>query len=269
MMARFVTMAPSNLTISQAIRWGQVRGMGGNERLAGEIVGSRMKNFLPDEAFWKIVLHFFKNNPTLTGAQINSIADYLYFQKFVTQDRMCGEGSLEEMGAPFPHLSMKGRTASALLRLAEEWRITMALQTSLATEQWKSANIPGYALLENDENGAAVRHWAIEELVNGKQLHAEGKYMHNCVASYFTSCVNGRCSIWSLRVRSANSNKLKTVMTIEMEIENQTRTLVQVRGRFNRRIETCDENPVMKKAIPILLHWAEYREVKIGKNVVG
>ncbi len=269
MMARFITMAPSTLTIPQAIRWGQVRGMGGNERLAGEIVGSRMRNFLPDEPFWTTVLHFFKNNPALTGAHINSIADYLYYQKFVPQDRICGEGSLEEIGAPFPNLSMKGRTAAALLRLAEEWRNTMALQTSLATSQWKSANVPGYALLENDENGAAVRHWAVEELVNGKQLHAEGKYMHNCVASYFSSCLNGQSSIWSLRVRSASSNKLKTVMTIEMEIRNQTRTLVQVKGRFNRRIETCDENPLMKKAIPILLHWAENRDVKIGKNVVG
>ena len=268
MMARFVAMAPATLTILQAIRWGQVRGMGGNERLAGDIAGSRMRDFLPDEPFWTTVLHFFKNNPALTGAQIAAITDYLYFQKFVPQDRTCGEGSLEEMGAPSPNLSMKGRTAAALLRLAEEWRTTMALQTSLATAQWKSANIPGYSLFENDENGAAVRHWAIEELVNGKQLHAEGKYMHNCVASYFTSCVNGRCSIWSLRVRSANSNKLKTVMTIEMEIGNQSRTLVQVKGRFNRRIETCDENPVMRKAIPILLHWAENTGVKIGNHVV-
>ena len=269
MMARYVFMAPSTLTIAQAIRWGQVRGMGGNETLAGEIFGSRMRNFLPDEPFWTTVLHFFKNNPALTGAQINSIADYLYYQKFVPQDRICGEGSLEEMGAPSPNLSMKGRTAPALLRLSEEWRMTMALQTSLATAQWKSANISGYALFENDENGAAVRHWAIEELVNGKQLHAEGKYMHNCVASYFSSCVSGRCSIWSLRVRPANSNKLKTVMTIEMEMEKQSRTLVQVKGRFNRRIDSCDENPIMKKAIPILRHWAENTGVKIGKYVVG
>jgi hypothetical protein len=55
--------------------------------------------------------------------------------------------------------------------------------------------------------------------------------MRHCVGSYVGSCASRRTSIWSLR-KTIENGRIIRLATIEV-INNQ-RTIVQVRGRCNR-----------------------------------
>ena len=64
------------------MRWGQVLGMRGSQRLAHAIAASRLRDLLPDEEFWTTVIQFFVNHPSLDMTQVGPIIDYIHHQRF-------------------------------------------------------------------------------------------------------------------------------------------------------------------------------------------
>lgn len=70
--------------------------------------------------------------------------------------------------------------------------------------------------------------YEFSEIKDGKTLFAESNIMKHCAFSYIDNCMNGICSIWSMK-----TNKdliLKNVLTIEI----QNLEVVQIRGKNNR-----------------------------------
>ena len=55
-MEHYVRLAPDHYTVAQALRYGEVRGMGGGERLALEITLGRLGRKIEHSAFWRTVL---------------------------------------------------------------------------------------------------------------------------------------------------------------------------------------------------------------------
>ena len=77
--------------------------------------------------------------------------------------------------------------------------------------------------------------WTCRELTSLGQLAAEGLQMHHCVIWYRHRCQAGRTAIFSLRRCTPyfEPDRYRRVLTIE--VERETRTIVQVKGRWNRR----------------------------------
>ena len=60
--------------------------------------------------------------------------------------------------------------------------------------------------------------------------------MSHCVASYAHACVSGRTSIWSLGLQRVEGDEVKVRRSwVTIEVANATRTIVQARGRANRK----------------------------------
>jgi hypothetical protein len=55
--------APHHYTAVAALRWAQVRGLGGDEALAPAVLRTRLGKVLEHEDFWENVLLFFINQP--------------------------------------------------------------------------------------------------------------------------------------------------------------------------------------------------------------
>ena len=55
-MAHWVRLAPDHCTVSQALRYGEIRGLGGSEALAREIVLGRLGRAIEHPEFWRTVL---------------------------------------------------------------------------------------------------------------------------------------------------------------------------------------------------------------------
>ncbi|MGC8644545.1 MAG: hypothetical protein ACP5XB_32170 [Isosphaeraceae bacterium] len=109
MMAHHFLLAPDHFSVEMALRWGQVRGMGGSELLARAVAATQLGRTFEHEDFWKTVVQFLVNEPALDAVHIGPIVDYLNNQRFVPREDLIEEGELGQLGPPQPNLTMKGR----------------------------------------------------------------------------------------------------------------------------------------------------------------
>src|SRR5690606_17535060 len=113
--------APDDLTIVQALRWGQIHALGGNEPLSRAIFGTRLGESFEHEEFWSTVIKWFVDHPMLDRTHVGPIIDYLHFHRFVPEQHMVAPGTRKASSPPQPHLSMRGRTPGSLLRQVNKW----------------------------------------------------------------------------------------------------------------------------------------------------
>ena len=257
--AHHFLQAPPDFTIVGALRYGQVLGLGGDIYLARAVTESRLGRILPDEEFWTSVLHFFINNPCMRLSDIGPIVDYLYCQKFGEGEPPAERSPLPYEDAPDPGLSMKGRTLAALLRRVEEWHEKLARESKRPRTSWQPSGIAPLHVDQPDRY--KVPHsWVVRELLNSRELMEEGREQKHCVFGYGANCLNGSCSIWSLRVRAGNDLRYRRLFTIE--VNNARRAIVQVRGRCNKTLGSFRRSERMRTAGEMLRRWA--REARLS-----
>ena len=210
-MAHHFMQAPSDFTVVAALRWGQIHGLGGTERLARALTGTHVGTEFEHDDFWITVLQFFIANPMLDLVHVGPIIDYINHQRFASQDVFVAPGVVERRGPAQPNLTMKGRTPESLLRQVEAWHQTLA-KTEQPKAEWPRSGIDGFEFVEGAERGGNLKIWTITELLSTKALVAEGRKMKHCVATYAHSCASGACSIWALEVETFEGrSKLFTI----------------------------------------------------------
>ena len=189
-MAHHFMQAPADYTVEAAIRWGQIHGLGGSERLVRAILGTWLGTSFDHNDFWITVLQFFIVNPMLDLAQVGPILDYIHEQRFRTQNVVVAPGVVERRGPAQPNFTMKGRTPASLLRQVNSWHRTLA-KVQHPKIEWPSSGIPAFEFIEGCLKSGNLKIWTISELLNTKALVAEGRKMKHCVATYAHSCASG------------------------------------------------------------------------------
>ncbi len=253
-MAHHFMQAPADLTVETALRWGQVLGLGGSERLARAVLGTWLGTSFAHDDFWVTVLQFFIANSMLDLAHVGPIIDYVERQRFVSQDVFVAPGVVERRGPPQPNFTMKGRTPASLLRQVQAWHRTLA-RTEQPRAEWPGSGIEGFEFSEGTERGDNLRVWTVRELLSTRALVAEGRTMKHCVATYAHSCARGICSIWTLEVETFEGRA--RVLTVE--VQNAARLICQARGKCNRIPGERDRG--------ILRRWAEKAGLTLAKYV--
>ncbi len=254
-MAHHFMQAPNDLTVDQAIRWGQVHGLGGDEHLARAILGTRLGESFEHDDFWTTVIRWFVSHPMLDRAHVGPIVDYLNNQRFVPDRVAPAPGQPAVARPPQPNLSMKGRTPDGLLARVEQWHRQLAKDNRVQVQQWKPTGIPGFDFREGSQENHTVKHWTIHELLSSKALLAEGRQMKHCVGSYAWSCARGSCSIWTMELQSREGFS----KAITIEVNNGARLICQARGKLNR-LPTEKERSIMQR-------WAETAGLRLAKYV--
>lgn len=254
-MAHHFMRAPSHVTVEQAIRWGQVHGLGGDARLATALLPTRLcENFANDE-FWSSVIAWFIANPMLDMAHVGPIIDYLHDQRFGSNRWVMVDGRRVLVEAAQPNLTMKGRTADSLLRQVEAWHRQLRASNLVQNAQWTTSGVPEFEFWEGPEHSDKRKRWTIRELMSAQSLMIEGKQLKHCVYSYARSCAAGHCSIWTLELESREGlSKLVT-----LEVRNATRTIVQARGKLNR-VMTAQERAIVQR-------WASRARLNLASYV--
>lgn len=254
-MAHFFQQAPKELLIESALRWGQVLGLGGNAHLAKAILGSRLGANFEHNEFWVTVIRSLVEHPMLDTRQIGPIFDFIHHQKFEPQpmEVISGQITIQPLN---PDFSMCGRTPLSLLTQMREWHIGLRKGTQKPNLQWLSSGIEPLELEEGSLVSGKPRKWTISELLNTWELFQEGQMMRHCVASYESSCVSGRSSIWSLSLERGDGRR-KRVLTIE--VSNQRKTICQIRGKANRL-----PNP---KELELIKQWAKQEQLGIDGHI--
>ncbi len=208
-MGHYFLQAPSAFTIQEALRWAQVKGLGGDDRLAERFAGSWMgyKNF-DDENFWQAFIQLVINGGMFNHDKLSDLIDYVRAAR--TENR---------------NYTLKGRTLQSLTRQSDEWhKVEVSIKGS---QTWDSCGLDGYKIESKDEV------IALEELLGSKLLANEGRTMKHCVSSYLSYCRAGKSAIFSMRKYSFGVMK-ETIATIEVNVASKR--IVQARAKLNARI---------------------------------
>jgi len=234
---------PSHVTFLRALRRTPVFAFGGSERFLDVWMTSQAGRVLhakETEAFWFSVLEWFGKNTMVDPSQVGPLTDYLLFRR--RQD---------------PAFSMKGRSILATIRGMEEWHAQLTKEKAIHGMTFKPSGYRDYETQKGvrDSSGNFITEtWRVKEILSSKALAEEGRKLNHCVYSYSWSVEKGSTSIWSMTFESSLDGGASRCVTIELK--NETRRIVQVRGRFNRAA-TSREFQVLKE-------WAGMNNLEIG-----
>ena len=273
-MAHCFLQAPDGYSVEEALRWGQILGRGGDQKLVEAVVGSRLGESFEHEEFWETVIHWLVANPMLDPEWIGPIVDFIHEQKYAPQEIAIPGGGIEHRDPLQPNFSMKSRSVLKLLSQVEKWHDQLAREKRIPATQWERSGIGELTFSEREEEGEQLT-WSIREILNVRELNAEGRAMHHCVRSYANSCRKGKTAIFSLQLTDAEgaSTRLVTVA-----VNPTTRRLSQVRGRYNarpngsfehgqkRRGMGPDYRTYLRRSRAILHRWVEREELSWGSR---
>lgn len=254
-MAHLFAQAPHHYTAVAALRWAQVRGLGGSDALARAIVGTRLGKILENEVFWESVLLFFINHPLLDHIHIGPVVDFLQHQRFEWRDGVSSNGVFGKVPPPQPDFSVKGRTAASICRLVSEWHKQLGQESSQPTVVWLHSPIKDFQRVEGSEHEENMRCWTITELLNNRALFLEGQSMRHCVASYLDRCARRQTSVWSMEIE--NPRGRHRVLTIEVDLAK--RVICQARKKMNQRPQ--------EQEMEVLKLWAVDQGLKISDTL--
>jgi hypothetical protein len=228
-MCHYFLQAPSVMSIAEALRWAQVRGLGGDEKLAERIAYSWLgTKAYEHEDFWERFIQILIAGGMFNHSKTGELIDY------VREAKRTNAG-----------YSLKGRTLQSLLKQSDEWH-----KKSSATrvfQYWQSCGIQGYKFQKENE------HIVVEELISTKELITEGKTMKHCVGSYSHLCVKGKTAIFSFRKYTAGFMQ-EVMATIEVNIS--LRRIVQAKGKMNK--------PISNEVRKYMDRWAENQELSVS-----
>ncbi len=254
-MAHSFLQAPDSYSVNAAFRWAQVHALGGNKAIADAVVATRLSRAFNDDDFWLGVIRFFIANPMLDTNQYNPIIDYIWNQKYENRIVFIERGVAREEGPIQPNFSMQGRTPDTLLRQVENWHRRLGRETKGGILQWCKSKTPDFRFVEGRANTHNMKIWSIRELLNSKELIAEGRKMNHCVASYARSCMSGGTSIWTMGMQ--DSQEMFKILTIE--VHNPSRTIRQIRGLRNR-LATKYETSIIKR-------WSQQEDLALSSHL--
>ena len=228
-MAHYFLQAPSNFNIPEALRWAQVKGLMGDDKLAKRLAYSWLgtKQY-ENEDFWESFIRILVNAGMFDQDGLTELIDYVRQTKALNED-----------------YSLKGRTLRSLFRQSEEWHNH---QIEIRGAQiWKLSGLKGYDKKREQEL------ITMEELTGSKLLLDEGRIMKHCVASYVQKCVSEKTAIFSMRKYTAGL-LYEVMATIEVDLS--WKRVVQAKARLNRKIS--DE------AMKHLERWADINHLSIS-----
>lgn len=223
--------------VIEAVRDAQLKSYGG-QRLLSSIFNNRYFNDytigLETEKFKAVLLQWLSNQSMLDTNQIGPMIDYL-MHRYAENNAF----------------SMKGRTATSVIRDMEQWHNALIKAKSIPNMDYKPSIFMPFEskIIENDRE---VGCWYIDEILRSKDLLDEGKKMRHCVASYHTSIASGSVSIWTLIKKDMfNTDKCLTI-----EVRNYSREIVQARGVCNVRANS--------EQLRVLAQWAAQNSLRLS-----
>jgi PcfJ-like protein len=212
-MSRFFGQAPAHLSVEQAIRWCQVRGLGGDAPLADAVAPTHLGNEFRNETYWSGVLKALVVWPELETALVAPIVEFL---------RRHPQHAIPKASDRPPAF----RQFSARVK---NWMVRVGVFHAPPQRSWAPQPIRSFEYLEPRRHAWSERAWTIHELTDSAELIEEGRELRHCVAAYAGVCAKGTSSIWSLRCHTLTGSR--RVLTIEVNPFH--RMIVQARGRRN------------------------------------
>ncbi|MEM7037841.1 MAG: PcfJ domain-containing protein [Bacteroidota bacterium] len=250
-MVHHFRMAPAFCGYIPAIRWAQVKALGGDKRFFRVICRSFLGAELQNDDFWLSVIRWCIQHGCTDNHRVHQLLRYISYRKFGRF--LLGQIEME-FDPPDPDFKITGRSLNAMFRANEAWKAEIALLNNFEQVNWQPAPINGFEWAEKEDKKGVARQYRIRQLVTNEEVVAEGKAMKHCVGSYIEDCRMGATSIWSLRKLAGGTEK--RMCTIE--VSNRDRRVAQVKQRFNALPNTFQCELIIEWATAAKLEVPEY-----------
>jgi hypothetical protein len=252
--------APDDLDIDSALRWGQIRAMGGDLPLIHEVLQSGMVDDFKHDEIWSRLLRKLAAHADSCRGVFGIISDVLL--------ELIRHGHLKR-AALLVSLPMKELRTHCENRWRELLRFAAAEGLELRNCDIMDANLRARLrhLAESTWEPMTglvpieTRHrlgtgdetsWVIRERCSHAQLIAEGRALHHCVANYWSRCRNGHSAIFSLvEVGDGSEHGRLTI-----ELDRHSLRVVQARGPWNSRPDAME--------YAMLKLWAEKNRFRLA-----
>lgn len=241
-MAHEFAQAPAHYPIDFALRWAQVRGLGGSDGLARAVAATRIGRDPEEHPIWVELIQLLIRHPRFDRRRLGAAVDYMIDRKFAERLVIIGADTHVTIDPPEPELTLRGWTGASLLRRVAEWeaRRPARPEAAKALIRWDRSAIAGCRHVD-----PAGQAWTIRELLDSDALAAEGEAMDHCVATYTNFCSKRLSTIWSVaRDDPAGPGRAATV-----EVDPAGRRIIQAQARSN--------TPPDPAAIAAIRHWAD------------
>lgn len=233
--------APGHLTIREALRWGQVKALGGSDGLMAEVMKSRMLKDLSNDSVWSRLIEKMAAAKPHCLRHFGIIADTL-----IEVIRNDGWQRAEDLvGLPLKELLSHSRRfwtgvfVSGVEALPEMHKLTISNPhartqfSALVSTRWaRLAFVRDFQLTREEKQGIIT--WSVVELTSLAQLIAETRALRHCVDRYGKVCVAGRSSIFRMRTYCPQTGNMTEEGNLTIEVDRQSRRVVQIRGHYNR-----------------------------------
>ncbi len=231
--AHWFTLAPRHLTYQEAMLYGEVRSLGGDDRV------------------FQLTRNYFG-----TGSTNHSFRRQV-IRLLVAAERQLGRAQIERMLGYISHLyrerenfSLKGRTVLSLSRQANAYYEGLQQVRQQAqigqVKKWKGLPFEPFYLERGDVT------YQIIQLTTTEELEEEGRIQEHCVASYAYGCATGEYSIWSLRKQEKGEEEPVRLVTIEVYPDG---SICQARRKLN--------GYPSKEEVSIIRQWALEAGLKV------
>ncbi len=230
-----------------AIRWGQVRQLGGSRALAKKVADSMLGHDYAEphvEAFRLAILRYLIRYEAIQNGDLDRLIKFLEAEKF---GQIITDDGLIRITPRQPGFCLQGRAPETLVARADAWHRNLSEEEGYPLwVRWARSGLAEWN--ESSEVPAHVselrRGWIIRELTRVQDLVDEGNAMDNCVAGYTGRCLKGESRIWSLAcIKDGTLQRLVT-----FEVDPRGSQLVQARASENE-----DPTPEQRR---VLEFWA-------------
>ena len=252
-MAHVLRDAPDDLPILAALRWAQIRGLGGSLELARAVAKTRLGRESGDENFNAHVLAFLIAQDDLLAGDPALVDRLVEF--FDERRRARTLRSLDGVWPPstdaradLARCRIGAKTRDAIFR---EWGGRVRAKPKAGGFRWDPAPFGGLVWLFADGTHAQPRAWRISELCSSEELREEGIAMRHCVATYAWKCARGGSSIWSMTVEEEGER----LRAVTIEVNRERREVCQVKGPANKAPK--------KRVLEVLRRWVEEQGLKM------
>ncbi|MEM7183415.1 MAG: PcfJ domain-containing protein [Spirochaetota bacterium] len=231
-MEHWFLQAPDHYSYTEAIRFGQMKGMKSEDWLIQAIVDSRLGRNLDNEKFWRQILHFLHKNQykNLCEQKVGMIIDFLQAIKF-ERKKIYGTHGIFYQEPPQADFSLRGVTCKSLLALSEDWHERVHREKEKGFANWNKSHLGDFEYVEKVQDPQTpTKYWSIKELLTNNELFWEGRNLRHCVRTYESQCIKRQTTIWSM----AYFIKDKRLRVLTIEVNPFNKRVVQVRGKNNR-----------------------------------
>ena len=231
--------APSELTIRQALRWGQARAAGCPFRLVWEIIHSAMVNDISNDRVWWRLMQKTAVARNFPARDWSLLVDGL--QLIIARDGLSRATQLLDLPLADLRIHCRRLFVTLLNCTQSDGSIfkPQSLKKSSFRQELKHLALAVWPSIPR-VNRVCVIHtedsiWTFHALTNVVQLLAEAKAHRHCVASYRKKCQSGKSAIFSMRCTSRTDPNLSSQRRLTIEVDPTALRIIQVCGRWNRR----------------------------------